>query len=430
MRKKIISVMVVSVITGLVIGGGIRPMLTSAVVPGDNTLISVNNSGNNQGGDSSSSDALISANGKFVAFNSSATNLVAGDTNGKIDVFIRSIDSSSTLRVSLIAAGTQRTQDSQLKSISETGRFVGFESNGDVFLYDRDNSSVEQINVNSTGQDSNYPASGGYVSNDGRFVAFNSRATNLGPAITTATNGGALNAVTHAFVRDRKLNTNTLLDQTSAGTDSNNDSYVSSISCDGAFIALYSLSSNLTTGDTNGKYDVFLVDRRGGYSIVNLTSGNDHTGSSTISCSGSYVAFSTPASNIISGMSGLHAYVYNRLTGEYGVVDQSTSGEFANDGASNPSVDDNGNVVFYSQSTNLVNDNLGVNNGEVYFRNTQNGTTELLSKNSLGNASNNYSTGAGISRDGRKAIFWSSASNLIPSDTNSKTDVFLARTGL
>lgn len=426
--KKILSVMVVSVIVGLVVGGGVRPVLTSAVVPGVNVLVSENNTGNGQGGNDGSSYPRLSDNGKFIAFQSSASNLVGGDTNNSIDVFLKNLATNTISRVSISPTGAQLTGYSELTDISENGRYVIFVNDGNVYMFNQRDSSVEKINTNSAGQSSNYPAEGGYVSNDGRFVAFTSRATNLGPVITTKFPESTINPDNHAFVKDRKLNTITLLDQNSSGESSNNKTYVQSMSCDGSFLTLWSVSSDMTQNDNNGKYDVFLVDRRAGYEVTSVTGGDQEGGQGTLSCNGSYVAFGSATADIVSGVGDgkSHTYRYDRLSKEFTLADKSTSGNVANTYSSGTlrSVADNGSIIFASTATNLVPEVVSGSIIHVYM-NRITGETDLISINSTGSPANTHAFGVTVDKNAKLIGFHSEADNLVTSDTNSEGDIFL-----
>src|SRR5207245_10374128 len=140
----------------------------------------------------------ISADGRFVAFTSAAGNLVAGDTNGVEDIFVHDRQTGVTERVSVASDGTQGSDGSVAGSISADGRFVAFTStagnlvagdtNGveDIFVHDRQTGATERVSVDSTGAQGNGGATSSSTSADGRFVAFPSAAANLLAAHTTA----------------------------------------------------------------------------------------------------------------------------------------------------------------------------------------------------------------------------------------------------
>jgi cysteine-rich repeat protein len=147
-------------------------------------------------GNFSASFPSVSADGRFVAFQASSTNLVPGDTNGATDVFVRDLEARTTERVSVGSAGDQGNGPSGLPALSADGRFVAFESAAtnlvdgdtnrkrDVFVHDRLTGTTERVSVSSAGRPGNRDSGGDLylaISGDGRFVAFRSEASNLDP---------------------------------------------------------------------------------------------------------------------------------------------------------------------------------------------------------------------------------------------------------
>src|SRR5437773_218323 len=177
--------------------------------------VSVASGGTAEGNDTSLGSAL-SADGRFVAFDSAATDLVAGDTNGATDVFVHDRQTGTTERVSVASDGTQGNNASSYPALSADGRFVAFDSdatnlvagdtNGatDVFVHDRQTGATERVSVTSGGGTQGNGTSGGFfsfpaLSAAGRFVAFQSDATNLV--------AGDTNGATDVFVHDRQTRT-------------------------------------------------------------------------------------------------------------------------------------------------------------------------------------------------------------------------------
>ena len=225
--------------------------------------------------DSASGAPSISEDGRFVAFESHATNLVAGDTNGLQDVFVRDRQLGTTELASLDSSGSQANQSSFDPAISADGRYVGFacaasnlvpgDTNGfqDVFLRDRQAGSTERVSVSSAGAEGNSTCSGMIaISDDGRTVAFTSFASNFGPPGYAGLD---------IFVRDLQLGTTEQASVSSAGVpaDDQTNSEVS-VSADGRFVAFSSYATNLVPGDTPITGDVFVRDRFGGTSFTSL----------------------------------------------------------------------------------------------------------------------------------------------------------------
>jgi cold shock CspA family protein len=161
--------------------------------------------------DGSSDGPALSAIGRFVGFTSNAANLVPGDTNGAADVFVHDRTSRETERVSVGPNGRQGDNISFVRMISAGGRFVAFESDAsnlipgdtnratDVFVHDRRTRQTVRVSVGRGGDQADGGSSLGDVSFDGRFVVFYSGAANLVPADTNGTGD--------VFVRDRGAGT-------------------------------------------------------------------------------------------------------------------------------------------------------------------------------------------------------------------------------
>jgi Tol biopolymer transport system component len=406
--------------------------------PGTTERASVSSSGE-QGNDLSGSPS-ISADGRFVAFSSYASNLVPGDTNGDLDVFVRDRELGTTERVSLSPIGDQGDGDSYYPSISADGRFVAFQSsasslvpgdtNGvvDVFVRDRQLGTTERVSVSSSGGQGNNESGYPSISADGRFVAFQSYASNLVPGDT---NGRA-----DVFVRDRQLETTERVSLSSSGEQGNSESWYLSISADGRFVAFQSSASNLVPGDTNVDHDVFVRDRQlgttGRVSVSSSGEQGNYAASRypSISADGRFVAFSSYAPNLVPGdTNGTHdVFVRDRELGTTERVSLSSSGEQGNSQSWDPSISADGRfVAFFSWASNLV---PGDTNGylDAFVRDRELGTTERVSLSSSGEQGNDISGwfyALSVSANGRFVAFRSDASNLVAGDTNGYRDVFV-----
>src|SRR5438445_547368 len=180
---------------------------------GAQTTVRVSVASDGTAGNAASAGAALSADGRFVAFHSTATNLVAGDTNGKTDVFVHDRQTGITERVSVASDGTQGNNASSYPALSADGRFVAFHStatnlvagdtNGatDVFVHDRQTGTTERVSVASDGTQGNGPSAGAALSADGGLVAFHGTATNLV--------AGDANGAYDVFVHDRAVSTTT-----------------------------------------------------------------------------------------------------------------------------------------------------------------------------------------------------------------------------
>ncbi|MGH2537870.1 MAG: carboxypeptidase regulatory-like domain-containing protein, partial [Candidatus Promineifilaceae bacterium] len=207
----------------------------------------------------------ISADGRYVAFHSLASNLVGGDTNGAWDVFVHNRDTVQTSRVSVASDGAQGNGYSYSPAISADGRYVAFVSlasnlvggdtndQPDVFVHDRDTGQTSRASVASDGAQANGASYYQSISADGRYVAFGSYASNLV--------GGDTNGIDDVYVHDRDTGQTSRASVASDGAQGNDGSGDPSISADGRYVAFVSWASNLVSGDTNGYADVFVRDR-------------------------------------------------------------------------------------------------------------------------------------------------------------------------
>jgi Tol biopolymer transport system component len=411
------------------------PVTPAGAFPGSTTRVSVDSAGNQ--GNVQSTIPSISATGRFVAFTSSASNLVLGDTNDRPDVFVHDRKTGITRRVSVDSAGNQGNDTSFVPSISATGRFVAFlsfasdlvpgDTNGveDVFVHDRKIGTTMRVSVDSAeneGNGSNFSPS---ISATGRFVAFASAASNLVL--------GDTNDRLDVFVHDRKTGTTMRVSMDSDGNQGNDDSFTPSISATGRFVAFDSNAPNLVPEDTNSNMDVFVHDRKTGTTTrVSVDSagneGNNASFFASISANGRFVAFVSSASNLVLGdTNGLpDVFVHDRKTGTTTRVSVDSDGSEGNNRSFfSPSISATGRfVAFTSVASNLVpgdtNDSI-----DVFVHDRKTGTTRRVSVDSGGNQGNADSSVPSISATGRFVAFASSASNLVRGDTNRDEDVFV-----
>jgi hypothetical protein len=199
--------------------------------------------------------------GQFVAFESEATNLVAGDTNGMQDIFVHETLTGATTRVSVASDGTEANGVSYEPSVG--GWYVAFQSLasnlvagdtnliGDIFVHEILTGATTRVSVASDGTEANGASYGASMSHIGRHVTFFSAAINL---VASDTNG-----MQDTFVHDTWDNTTTRVNIAYDGTQGNAYSYSASISGDGRYVAFESGATNLVPGDTNDWSDVFRV---------------------------------------------------------------------------------------------------------------------------------------------------------------------------
>jgi Tol biopolymer transport system component len=381
----------------------------------------------------------MSGNGRYVAFDSSASNLVSGDSNRGGDVFVRDRRTATTSRVSVARDGTQANGESWHPSISADGRYVAFTSAAsnlvpgdtndvnDVIVKDRRTGITTRASVSHTGAEGNDISWQASISADGRFVAFLSRASNL--------TAGDTNDAEDVFVRDSRRATTTRVSVSSAGAEANSYSIgPASISANGRYVAFESSASNLVAQDTNEVNDVFVRDLHlGATSRVGVFGQGDEGNGSyrpSISADGRYVAYYSASSNLVPAdtNNGMDVFVYDGRTGAISRASVSSTGLQTDGGNFHPAISGNGRyVTFVSLAPNLVAGDTNLAE-DVFTRDMVTGTTTRTSVSSAGTQANGRSMVGFISADGRTVGFTSYASNLIPGDTNEMLDVFIRST--
>jgi len=382
--------------------------------------------------------SVLSDDGRFVAFMCGTDDVVPGDSNGTWDVFIRDRHLRVTEIASVDSHGVVSNGFSGLYgiTISPDGRYVAFESgasnlvpgdtNGwsDVFLRDRHLGTTERVSVATGGSEGNgqsfYPA----LSSDARYVAFNSMASNLVP--------GDTNGVYDVFVRDRLTHTTERVSVATGGAQANDYSYKPAISADGRFVAFHSAASNLVPVDTNGRLDVFVRDRLNGTTeLVSVaTGGAQGRGDASEAClssDGRYVAFVSDSTTLVSGDTNAQwdMFVRDRQNATTERVSVGIGGVEADGTCFSGSISGDGRfVAFASNAHNLIpGDTLGAH---VFARDMVSGAIERVSVPTDGTLTpHDISEIPSISSGGRYVAFRSSATNLVPGDTNAQTDVFL-----
>lgn len=312
-------------------------------------------------GDGASFDPAISADGRVVAFTSRATNLVAGDTNGVLDVFVHELASGRTTRVSVSTTGVQGDGDSRAPSLSSSGAIVAFESEAqnlvrdgsdffqDVFVHDRTGRSTSRVPIVaccSGGRSSGAPS----ISGDGRYVAFESQAS-LVAGDTNDDQDYPLNGqdvyladrVTKQVTRVSRYNPRPAeLPLSSRGP---------SISADGRRVAFES-EAPIRRPDADNTSDVFLFDvTTGTAQVVSHRATMFSAGEPALSSNGRVVAFRANEQ----GAEDPQIFAYDRVTTLIERLSVTPAGRRANGFSAGPAINADGTVVaYFSQASNLV----------------------------------------------------------------------------
>jgi hypothetical protein len=388
--------------------------------------------------DSFSAWLSINADGRYVAFSSLARNLVPVETNNRFDVFVHDRQTGTTEAASVALDGTTGKGNSAKPSISGEGRYVAFESSADdlvmgdanqtfdVFVYDRQSQVTQRVSVAADGSEANAASRNVSLSADSRYVVFSSLATNLVPDDT--------NDEEDAFLYDRQTGDVQRISVTADGSEGNDASTFPSVSGDGRYVAFISQASNLVAVDTNDAWDVFVSDRwTGQVARVSVasdgTQANDDSGTTFVAISpdGRYVAFESRASNLVPNDTNNTGdiFVYDRHTGLIERASVAADGTEGNGQSYYPSISGNGRyVAFSSEADNLV---PGDGNGmtDVFVHDRQSGTIRRVSVAADGTEANGRTVRSSISADGRYVAFESEAYNLVPDDTSSRADIFV-----
>nr|WP_300148664.1 putative Ig domain-containing protein [Propionicimonas sp.] len=401
------------------------------------TTVLVSRAADGTQANSDSYEPAVSADGRWVVYRSDASNLVAGDTNGSYDVFVWDRVSEVTQRVSVASDGTQADYDSWGPAISADGRWVTYyssasnlvagDTNGsyDVFVWDRVSGVTQRVSVASDGTQANYDSRGPSISADGRWVTYLSYASNL-VAGDTNDRGGV-------FVWDRVSGTTQRVSVASDGTQANSDSWDPSISADGRWVTYGSWASNLVASDSNEQPDVFVWDRvSGATQRVSVASDGTQAYSGSydpaISADGRWETYLSYASNLVARDTNgdYDVFVWDRVSGVTERVSVGSDGTQANSKSWNPAISADGRwVTYYSYASNLV---AGDTNGDydVFVWDRVSGVTQRVSMASDGAQANYGSYAPAVSADGRWVTYESDAPNLVAGDTNGSVDVFLS----
>lgn len=324
----------------------------------------------------------LSVDGRYVGFYSNDSGVVSGVAGSTFHLYLRDRATGTTSELDVSSSGTAGNQNASQKiSFSSDSRYIAFASgasnlvsgdsgsSNDIFVRDLVTGNVVAVSQNTSGSVGTGTADNPGISSDGRYVVFESSSTSLV--------SGDTNAAVDIFVRDTLAGTTTRVNVDSSGSEANQLSGLAQITPDGRYVVFASAASNLVSGDTNAITDVFLRDISAGTTTrLSVSSagaeGNNLSSSPQISGDGRYVVFNSIASNLVTG-------------------------------------DTNGT-------------------GDVFLRDTQNGTTTLISQATDGTQSNGVSLNQQISGDGRFVVFQSTASNLVSGDTNGVTDIFVRDT--
>jgi hypothetical protein len=407
---------------------------------GTTTLVSVNLAGTG-GGNGDSMPSAISTNGQYALFESSASNLVAGDTNNANDVFLRDLVNGTTTLISVATNGGGGNGISRTATMTPDGRFVAFvsaannlvnnDANGIADIFVRDVQS-NLTTVVSTGAMATNAAPSACLSDqpeitpDGRFVAFYSSATNLVAGVRTAP---------EIYVRDLIAGITTLASVSApaaakaAMNTTNVISYNHALSADGQYVAYETspkssiptsyggviLRYNMQTGVT----DLITTNANG------LTGDYDEVRNLDMTPDGRFIVFNA-RTNISPGISNTCVLVWDGQSGTTALA----SGDLNNTVTTNsfcewPAIDASGRYVAFLSAAGNMTTNALTGLYHLYVHDMQAGTTQMVDADTNGVGSNiSPATSPRISEDGRFVAFEAPDGNLVPNDSNHDYDVF------
>jgi len=392
-------------------------------------------------GNSASLSPALSAEGRFVAFASDASNMVIDDTNETTDVFVRDRETGETSRVSVASDGTQGDDYSRAPDISGDGRYVVFESaarnlvknddnnSPDIFVHDRETGQTRLVSAASDGEQGDLSSHDPKIAGDGTAVIFWTNAGNFMDADT--------NFYRDVFVHHLETGKTTRVSVSSERGEANEDSFNADISDDGRIAVFWSRASNLVADDTNGMEDIFVHDLETGETTrVNVASDGTQANGYTfeklsISGDGRFVAFQSQATNLVSEETDdrNQIFVHDRETGQTTRVSVPTRDirTLCDDfclGSSEPSISGDGRfIVFTSDLTGLVNEDT---NGayDVFLHDQASASTVRVSVNS-DDAQLDSSSDAGVTSANGRFIAFETGAALVFSDFNFTTDVYI-----
>ena len=422
---------------GLLVAAGLILVLTEKgqAVPEflGTRLVSIVNGGGASNGDSSYPDS--SHSGRYVVFESNATNLVGGDNNGVTDVFLRDMITQNVYRLSRHSNGTAGNGASQRPVVSGDGRYIAFHSAAtnlvdgdtnnatDVFVHDRLTGQTSRVSVATGGAQANAPSYDPDISADGRYITFWSLASNL----ATLDNNGK----SDVFVHDRNTGQTFRVSVASNGQQGNDDSSHPTISDDGRYVAFESYASNFVANDLDGYKDIFVHDWQGLSTIrlsVNISNagGLGDSYDAAIAGDGSAVVFTSLAANLVGSDTNGNPDVFlrDRVGNNTERISVDSNEAQANGTSEQAVLSDNARYVAYrSNATNLVSGDSN-NIGDVFVRDRTAGTTERASLRNDGGQANDASDQPTMTANGDLVFFRSKATNLVSGDTNGARDIF------
>jgi Tol biopolymer transport system component len=442
-----------NLVSGQIDGAGSPDVFLWERATGTNTLVSHSTAGLARVGDAGSylSPGALTGDGGHITFASDATDLVTGgtDTNGTQDVFLWDRDTGTISLLSRSTAGptTAGNRLSYARGLAAAGNFAVFESyasdlapgdtNGglDVFLWDRAAGTSTALSFSpalpSITADPIHLAGLQALSTDGRFALFLSTATHLVAGQVDTNNGQDPFGGLDLFLNDRATGITTLVSHSTASptTAANHETLQAALSGDGRWVAFVSSATDITDSGASSGDKVYLYDRINGTTILARSCfPYSFCDDPTLSADGRFLAYAK----------GFSVYLYDRLTDTATLVNHAAGSpaDPSNGSVDRPLISSDGSfVVYWSDATNLIPGQVDTNNNlDLFLWDRASNTNQLVthSGGSLNTAASNttgfnFITPVQISADGRWVAYPSYSTGLINGgiDTNDQLDVFL-----
>lgn len=364
----------------------------------------------------------FSADGRYVAYLSPATNLESGVLRAFHDAFLHDRSTGRNTQLTVRANGAPINGSTTAVQISRNGVYaviattstdiISSDTNGlsDIYVKDLTTGNFERASGAPNGE-SNGSSTSPVISGDGHYVAFQSHATNL----TAAPDA---NRVTDIFLRDRWLGQTRCLTLTTGGSAANGFSIEPQITPDGRYVAFLSAATNLATGDTNGMMDVFVFDtqtseRRLVSRGLDGLSANGFSALTGLTDDGRYVLFASEGTNFVAGVTERYlTYLWDRTTGGIAPMNPRTPDMPADTWLSALAISPDGRWIAFQSSYPWIVTGDGERLTDVFIYDRTSGSLQPVSVTASGKAGNDHSLGGAFNADGRYFAFWSWAQNL------------------
>lgn len=410
------------------------PALADGPGPSRVSVSSTGAEGNGSSGPSGETRVhAVSDDGRYVAFLSQASNLVSGDTNNRLDVFRRDRQTGTTVRVSVGDAGQEGDKNSLGLAMSADGRFVAFSSdatnlvagdaNGvpDVFVWDAQTGTSTCVSRTPGGATGNGASAAPAISGDGLLVGFESFASDL-----VAVDG---NGFSDVFLHDRASGVTSLVSATPGGAAGNGVSEMPALSADGSTFVFSSGATDLGPADPNNLRDLYVRDLTSGTMERVTKPGVTFNGTSvepSVSADGRWIAFSSGATNIVPNTQTIgNVFLHDRQTGSFEIASLGLDGTDGNGPSFHASLSADAQwVAFQSSATDLVPGDTNIAY-DVFVRNLDQGWTERVSVDHTGAQLDIASRAPALGADGRFCAYHTPDGDVVPDDFNGTYDVFL-----